>query len=81
MQQEHSAVTHFGSGGFNSSKLQRAGPFSVLSCCCFHGQQPKLGDDEWFRRFRVFVKVFNAFVESSLNELGFERATARTIRI
>ena len=29
--------------------------------------QYRLGDEEWFRRFRVFVKVFNAFV-NSLND-------------
>ena len=29
--------------------------------------RPKLGDDEWMRRFREFVKVFNAFV-NSLND-------------
>jgi len=26
--------------------------------------QPKLGDEEWMRRFRDFVKIFNAFVEA-----------------
>jgi len=29
--------------------------------------QCRLGDEEWFRRFRAFVKVFNAFV-NSLND-------------
>ncbi len=30
-----------------------------------HGlAQPKLGDDEWTRHFRDFVKAFNGFVEA-----------------
>ena len=29
--------------------------------------QPKLGDEEWYRRFRAFVKDFNAFV-NALND-------------
>jgi hypothetical protein len=33
--------------------------------------KPKLGDDEWMRRFRDFVKVFNPFVEG-LNEGRFD---------
>lgn len=33
-------------------------PLSATAAQC------KLGDDGWFRRFRVFVKLFNAFVES-----------------
>jgi hypothetical protein len=33
--------------------------------------QPKLGDQEWMRRFRDFVKIFNAFVEA-LNDGTFD---------
>ena len=36
--------------------------------------QPKLGDEQWMRRFRVFVKSFNAFVER-LNEGSFDVST------
>lgn len=33
--------------------------------------RPKLGDEEWMRRFRAFVRTFNAFVEV-LNEGSFD---------
>ena len=33
--------------------------------------QPKLGDDEWMKRFRDFVKSFNAFV-NALNDGSFD---------
>lgn len=33
--------------------------------------KPKLGDDEWMRRFRDFVKAFNPFVEA-FNEGRFD---------
>jgi hypothetical protein len=36
--------------------------FTLLSRNAF--AQPKLGDEEWMRRFRDFVKIFNAFVEA-----------------
>ena len=37
-----------------------------------HGlAEPKLGDDEWMRHFRDFVKAFNGFVEA-LNEGRFD---------
>jgi hypothetical protein len=26
--------------------------------------RPQLGDPEWMRRFRVFIKAFNSFVEA-----------------
>jgi hypothetical protein len=41
--------------------------------------QPQLGDEEWMRRFRSFVKLFNAFVES-LNEGRFDLATWQRMR-
>jgi hypothetical protein len=37
---------------------------------------PRLGDDEWMERFRVFVKHFNAFVDS-LNDGKFDMTTWR----
>jgi hypothetical protein len=33
--------------------------------------RPTLGDDEWMRRFREFVKSFNAFV-NALNDGSFD---------
>jgi len=33
--------------------------------------QPRLGDDEWMKRFRDFVKSFNAFV-NALNDGSFD---------
>ena len=33
--------------------------------------RPRLGDEEWMRRFRAFVKVFNEFVEV-LNDGKFD---------
>lgn len=33
--------------------------------------RPKLGDEEWMRRFRDFVKIFNPFVEA-LNDGTFD---------
>lgn len=41
-------------------------PLVLLPKSAF-GSHCSLGDDEWFRRFRAFVKVFNAFV-NSLND-------------
>jgi hypothetical protein len=43
--------------------------FTLLSQRAF--AQPKLGDEEWMRRFRDFVKMFNAFVEA-LNDGNFD---------
>jgi hypothetical protein len=43
--------------------------FTLMSRNAF--AQPKLGDEEWMRRFRDFVKIFNAFVEA-LNDGTFE---------
>jgi CRISPR/Cas system-associated exonuclease Cas4 (RecB family) len=40
---------------------------------------PQLGDEEWMRRFRAFVKLFNAFVES-LNDGKFDLSTWRRMR-
>ena len=55
--------------------------FSLFSALftwpAFAGQ--KLGDDEWMRRFRLFVKAFNAFVEQ-LNEGSFDISTWHTMR-
>lgn len=39
----------------------------------------KLGDQEWMRRFREFVKVFNAFV-NSLNDGKVDRRPWRLMR-
>jgi hypothetical protein len=33
--------------------------------------QPRLGDDEWMKRFRDFVKDFNSFV-NALNDGSFD---------
>jgi hypothetical protein len=33
--------------------------------------RPKLGDEDWMRRFRAFVKAFNSFVET-LNDGTFD---------
>lgn len=41
-------------------------PLVLLPKSAF-GSHCSLGDDEWFQRFRAFVKVFNAFV-NSLND-------------
>ena len=41
--------------------------------------QPRLGDDEWYRRFRVFVKFFNAFVDS-LNDGKLDLPAWRQMR-
>lgn len=40
---------------------------------------PRLGDEEWMRRFRAFVKLFNAFVEA-LNEQRFDLPTWQRMR-
>ena len=41
--------------------------------------EPKIGDDEWFRRFRIFVKFFNSFVVS-LNDGKLDLSTWRRMR-
>ena len=41
--------------------------------------RPNLGDKEWMRRFREFVKTFNAFLEV-LNEGKFDVAKWNAIR-
>ncbi len=33
--------------------------------------RPRLGDEEWMRRFRAFVRTFNAFIEA-LNDGKFD---------
>ena len=38
--------------------------------------QPRLGDAEWLRRFRSFVRLFNSFIES-LNDGEFDFETWR----
>lgn len=40
----------------------------------------RLGDDEWMRHFRDFVKQFNAFVEA-LNDGRFDVATWGKMRL
>lgn len=40
---------------------------------------PKLGDEEWMRRFRAFVRTFNAFVEV-LNDGRFDLSRWNTMR-
>jgi hypothetical protein len=42
--------------------------------------QPRLGDAEWRRRFRSFVRLFNAFVES-LNDGKFDFERWREMRV
>ncbi len=42
--------------------------------------RPKLGDDEWTRRFREFIKSFNAFVEA-LDDGKLDRAKWERIRV
>ena len=42
--------------------------------------RPKLGDDEWMRSFRSFVKLFNSFVES-LNDGKFDVSTWQRMRV
>jgi hypothetical protein len=37
----------------------------------FAPAQPRLGDDEWMKRFRDFVKSFNEFV-NALNDGSFD---------
>jgi len=67
MQQERCPATIFGTEGSNSLRLQRRAVFGLILFLLpwpATASQPKLGDDEWFRRFRVFVKVFNRFVDS-----------------
>ena len=41
--------------------------------------RPKLGDAEWMRRFRDFVRIFNGFVDS-LNEGRFDLSKWRRMR-
>jgi hypothetical protein len=43
--------------------------FTLLSRNAF--AQPKLGDPDWMRHFRDFVKIFNSFVET-LNDGTFD---------
>jgi len=40
---------------------------------------PKLGDEDWMRRIRAFVKTFNAFVEV-LNDGNFDVAKWYSMR-
>jgi len=41
--------------------------------------QPKLGDEEWMRGFRDFVKSFNAFVDA-LNDGSFDLSRWRRLQ-
>jgi hypothetical protein len=41
--------------------------------------QPKLGDDEWMKRFRDFVRSFNAFV-TTLNDGSFDLSRWQRMR-
>jgi hypothetical protein len=41
--------------------------------------RPKLGDEEWMRRFRAFVRTFNAFIEV-LNDGKFDVSRRQTMR-
>ena len=41
---------------------------------------PKLGDDEWFRQFHAFVRLFNNFVES-LNDGKLDRSLWRQMHV
>lgn len=50
-----------------TQQISRRGLFSVFLVLVprsAFATQCRLGDEEWFRRFRVFVKMFNAFVDS-----------------
>ncbi len=42
--------------------------------------RPSLGDEEWMRRFRVFVRMFNEFIEV-LNEGRFDLSKWKAMRI
>jgi hypothetical protein len=53
--------------------LLTAFPLHVLA-------RPKLGDEEWMRCFRAFVKLFNNFVES-LNDGKFDTAIWHRTRV
>ena len=52
---------------------------TLLPCRALAGGQ-KLGDDEWMRHFRDFVKLFNKFVES-LNDGRFDVDTWGRMRL
>jgi hypothetical protein len=41
--------------------------------------RPKLGDEEWMRRFREFVRTFNSFVEV-LNDGKFDISKWNSMR-
>ena len=41
--------------------------------------RPKLGDEEWMRHFRLFVRRFNGFVEA-LNDGSFDLSRWRGMR-
>jgi hypothetical protein len=45
--------------------------FLMFPFAAFGFAKPKLGDDEWMRRFRDFVKAFQPFVEA-LNDGRFD---------
>lgn len=51
--------------------------FTFLSRNMF--ARPKLGDEEWRRRFRDFVKIFNPFVEA-LNDGTFDVSRWRRMK-
>ena len=53
--------------GQRLSRRALFGVFLALTPKSALGTECRLGDEEWFRRFRAFVKVFNAFV-NSLND-------------
>jgi hypothetical protein len=42
--------------------------------------QPRVGDDEWMKKFRDFVKSFNAFV-TALNDGSFDVSRWQQMRI
>jgi len=46
----------------------------------YAGRQPKLGDAEWMRRYREFVKAFDDFV-ITLNDNILDRAKWERVRI
>jgi hypothetical protein len=83
IQNEHRRVVDTRcTGGSDIRQVRRRVPlgfFLFLLPWSRAAAQPKLGDDEWFRQFRAFVKLFNAFVES-LNDGRLDLSTWRQMR-
>jgi hypothetical protein len=63
------------------ARLGRRASMLVLSAAAaaYAGRQPKLGDAEWMRRFREFVKAFNDFI-ITLNDNILDRGKWERLR-